>query len=77
MFSHRTQIQFSESLYHLLVPLVLLLTWGCCYWLLLIFFSLGDATFFHVAITFFPFITIYFSFYCYYFSLFIAIVHDT
>ncbi len=56
-----------------LVPLVLLLTRGCCYWLLLIFFSLGDATFFMLLLLFsfycyllFFLLLLLFSFYCYY-----------
>ncbi len=45
-----------------LVPLVLLFTWGCCYWLFLLFFSLGATTLLLLLLLF--------SSYCYYSSLY-------
>jgi hypothetical protein len=61
-FYYRTQIRFSESLYHLLVPFLLPLTWGGYSSPLAIsFFSL-------TAITLLPLLL--FSLYCYYSSLY-------
>jgi hypothetical protein len=68
--SHRTQIWFSESLYHLLVPIGLLLTWDYYYWLLLFIFSLGAVTLLLLLFS----CCYYFSFYYYYSSPIITLL---